>query len=70
MEPILRIENVSYRYYDRIPALVDINLSIDAGERFAVIGANGSGKSTLLQIMGGLLYFSRPLGVHGWVGLF
>ncbi len=62
MEPILRTENVSYRYYDRIPALVDISLSIDAGERFAVIGANGSGKSTLLQIMGGLICPSRPSG--------
>lgn len=60
MEPILGIENVSYRYYDRIPALIDISLSISAGERFAVIGANGSGKSTLLQIMGGLIYPYRP----------
>ena len=60
MEPIIRVEKVSYRYYDRIPALADISLSISAGERFAVIGANGSGKSTLLQIMGGLIYPSRP----------
>ena len=62
MEPILRVEKVSYLYYDRIPALIDISLSISAGERFAVIGANGSGKSTLLQIMGGLICPSRPSG--------
>ncbi len=60
MEPILRIKKVSYRYYDRIPALTDISLRISAGECFAVIGANGSGKSTLLQIMGGLIYPYRP----------
>ncbi len=60
MGPILRVEKVSYRYYDRIPALMDISLSINAGECFAVIGANGSGKSTLLQIMGGLIYPSVP----------
>lgn len=68
MEPILRIENVSYRYYDRIPALKDVSLSIGAGERFAVIGANGSGKSTLLQIMGGLIYPHRPSLTSGTSG--
>ena len=68
MEPILRIENVSYRYYDRIPALIDISLTISAGERFAVIGANGSGKSTLLQIMGGLIYSCRPSAPYGSSG--
>jgi len=53
---IIRIENISYSYYGKIPALVDVSLSIKEGERFAVIGANGSGKSTLLQIMNGLIY--------------
>jgi len=62
VEPILRVERVSYRYYDRIPALIDISLGINAGECFAVIGANGSGKSTLLQIMGGLICPSGPAG--------
>ncbi len=56
MESIIKIENVSYNYYGRIPALADISLDIREGERFAVIGANGSGKSTLLQIMNGLIY--------------
>jgi len=54
MEKILRIENVSYSYYDHIPALVNVSLSLNKGERFAVIGANGSGKTSLLQIMAGL----------------
>ena len=56
MESIFSIENVSYRYYDRIPALKDITFEVGAGGQFAVIGANGSGKSTLLQIMGGLIH--------------
>jgi cobalt/nickel transport system ATP-binding protein len=56
MENIIRIENVSYSYYDTIPALCGIGLNIAEGEKFAVIGANGSGKSTLLKVMNGLIY--------------
>ncbi|HUH65161.1 MAG TPA: ABC transporter ATP-binding protein [Syntrophales bacterium] len=56
MENILEINNVSYSYYGRIPALRSVSLGIAAGERFAVIGSNGSGKSTLLKVMNGLLH--------------
>ncbi|MDA8339093.1 MAG: ABC transporter ATP-binding protein [Nitrospiraceae bacterium] len=56
MEDIIKIENVSYNYYGKIPALVDVSLEIKEGEKFAVIGANGSGKSTLLQIISALIY--------------
>lgn len=53
---IIKIEDASYKYYGKIPALVDVSLDIREGERFAIIGANGSGKSTLLQVMNGLVY--------------
>lgn len=56
---IIKIENVSYNYYGKIPALLNVSLSIREGEKFAIIGANGSGKSTLLQIMNGLIYPSK-----------
>lgn len=56
MEDIIKTENVSYSYYGKIPALMDVSLEIKEGEKFAIIGANGSGKSTLLQIMNGLIY--------------
>jgi cobalt/nickel transport system ATP-binding protein len=52
----MRLEDVSYNYYDRIPALSDVSLEINSGDNLAIVGANGSGKSTLLQIMGGLRY--------------
>ena len=56
MEDILRIDGVSYSYYDKIPALSGVSLSLSEGERFAVIGSNGSGKSTLLKVMNGLIH--------------
>ncbi|WP_333654817.1 energy-coupling factor ABC transporter ATP-binding protein [Dissulfurispira sp.] len=56
MDGIIKIEDVSYNYYGKIPALLNVSLSIKEGEKFAVIGANGSGKSTLLQIMNGLIH--------------
>ena len=37
-----------------IEVLNDANISVQAAERLAIVGASGSGKTTLLQIMGGL----------------
>jgi cobalt/nickel transport system ATP-binding protein len=49
------IQQLTYTYLDDTQALVDINLSIRAGERVALVGANGSGKSTLLLHLNGIL---------------
>ncbi len=56
MTPLFSIENVHYDYFGKIPALAGIDLTINAGERFAIIGANGSGKSTLLHLLDGLIF--------------
>ena len=56
MTHILQAEKVSYSYYGRIPALSDLSLAINGGERYAIIGSNGSGKSTLLQMLNGLIH--------------
>lgn len=55
MESDIAVENVSYSYYKRIPALRDVSLTLHEKDKYAVIGANGSGKSTLLKIMAGLI---------------
>jgi len=38
----------------RVDVLRDANLSVQPGERIAIVGASGSGKTTLLQLIGGL----------------
>lgn len=53
---ILELQDVSYSFYDIVPALCGVSLPVREGDLLAVIGANGSGKSTLLQVMGGLIH--------------
>ena len=50
---VVTIENLAKDYFGR-PVLRDINLTLNAGERLAVIGDNGSGKTTLLRLIAGL----------------
>jgi lipoprotein-releasing system ATP-binding protein len=38
----------------RLDVLTDVNLTVNAGDRIAIVGVSGSGKTTLLQLLGGL----------------
>lgn len=50
---LLRLENVS-KYFGKIKALSDINLTIEEGTFCVVLGPSGCGKSTLLNLIAGL----------------
>ena len=41
--------------HDAVDALVDVDLSIDAGEFVSLIGPSGCGKSTALRLIANLL---------------
>lgn len=60
--PII-IENLTHTYMPgsvtQFTALYDINLTVEDGEFFGIIGHTGSGKSTLIQQLNGLI---QPTG--------
>ncbi|MEM7201119.1 MAG: ABC-F family ATP-binding cassette domain-containing protein [Planctomycetota bacterium] len=56
---LLRAEDLEFGYDDG-PSLIDgLSLSMEMGDRVAVIGKNGKGKSTLLNLLAGELHARR-----------
>jgi cobalt/nickel transport system ATP-binding protein len=53
--PLFELEKVSYRYKGIFTALLQVDLTIQEGERVAILGATRSGKTTLLKILQGRL---------------
>ncbi len=56
-DTLLAIENLTAGY-DRAAVIRDLDLSVNAGEVVALLGANGAGKTTTLRVISGLV---RPM---------
>lgn len=52
------IQQISYIHADKEILFKNLNISVNKGQKIALIGNNGSGKSTLLQIIAGRLSLS------------
>jgi phosphonate transport system ATP-binding protein len=56
---IIQMNNIWTSYDSKNFVLEGINLSIDRGTNYAIIGQSGSGKSTLLKLMNGMMIPSK-----------
>jgi len=55
MHHSIEVKNLTYAYPDGTVALNDVSLSIQPGEKVALVGPNGAGKSTLILHLNGIL---------------
>lgn len=56
---IIQLNDVWTSYDSKNFALEGINMSIDRGTNYAIVGQSGSGKSTLLKLMNGMMIPSK-----------
>ena len=65
---LVNIENV-YKYFNGVPLLKNINMTIENREAIGLIGNNGCGKSTLLNIITGRETFDKTAEGLGSVNI-
>ncbi len=56
--PVVELSDLTMQW-GPIPVLDELNLTMKAGERLAIVGPSGSGKSTILRLLAGLLLPTR-----------
>ena len=57
----ISFRNVSFSYGQDAPALQNVNLEIEPGRQYALVGASGAGKTTMLSLM--LRFYDPQAGV-------
>lgn len=65
--PILEMDEIVFGYEENHLVLKGVNLTVQAGEKIAIIGENGSGKSTLLDLISG--FYQPNSGVIKLAGI-
>lgn len=64
-EPLVEMRNIQ-KFYGRIHALRNVNLTIRRGEIVGLLGDNGAGKSTLIKVLSGAVpYTSGQILIKG-----
>lgn len=51
----LELRNIHYKIQDKV-ILENLNMKLEAGKKYAIIGASGSGKSTILNLLAGRIH--------------
>ena len=64
ISPLIRIGSLTFAY-DVVPVYDDLNLSIQKGEKVAIVGPSGSGKSTLFALLQGWYAYSGTISING-----
>ena len=59
MSTLLEMKGIC-KSFNGVPALQDVQLTLESGEVHALLGENGAGKSTLIKILGGI--YSKDSG--------
>jgi ABC-2 type transport system ATP-binding protein len=63
----ISIHQVSKQYGEQAPALKEVDLSVERGELFGLIGPDGAGKTTLIRILCSLILAdSGTASLEGW----
>lgn len=53
---MIEISDLTYRYKGKSPLFQQLNLKLNPGNIYGLLGKNGAGKSTLLKLISGLLF--------------
>ncbi len=47
----IELNNVNFAYFPDVPVLKDLNIKLEAGKNYSLVGHSGSGKSTIMNLL-------------------